>query len=178
VPPRRLRVRRPRFGHRVTVLTSEKLPIYLNDHLAGATVGVELAKRTRANNQGTELGEFLDRLVNEIAADRETLKSLMRELGVRPDPVKTHGAWVAEKVGRLKLNGQLTGYSPLSRLVELEALAMGVNGKRAMWAALEHAIAARVPEFDFAELGRRAERQATEIEDHRLAAAEVALGSA
>jgi len=160
------------------VLTSEKLPIYLNDHLAGATVGVELAKRTCASNQGTALGEFLDRLVGEIAADRETLKSLMRELGVRPDPIKAYGAWVAEKAGRLKLNGQLTGYSPLSRLVELEGLAMGINGKRAMWAALEQVIAARVPEFDFTELRARAERQAAEIEDHRLAAAEVALGPA
>lgn len=156
-------------------MTGDKLSIYLNDHLAGATVGVELAKRSRASNQGTPLGEFLDRLAAEIAADRETLKSLMGELGVRPDPVKAYGAWAAEKVGRLKLNGQLTGYSPLSRLVELEGLETGINGKRAMWAALERVAQARVPGFDFAELRRRAERQAAEVEEHRLVAAEAAL---
>jgi len=80
-----------------------------------------------------------------------------------------------EKVGRLKLNGQLTGYSPLSRLVELEGLELGITGKRAMWAALEHVIGADVPGFDFGELQRRAERQAAEVGEHRLAAAEAAL---
>jgi hypothetical protein len=158
-------------------VTGDKLSVYLNDHLAGATLGVELAKRSRASNQGTALGEFLDRLAEEIAADRETLKRLMEELGVRADPVKAYGAWAAEKVGRLKLNGQLTGYSPLSRLVELEGLETGINGKRAMWAALEHVAEARVPGFDFADLRRRAERQAAEVEERRLEAAETALAS-
>jgi len=155
-------------------VTADKLSIYLNDHLAGATVGVELAKRSRGSNQGTPLGDFLDRLQREIAEDRETLKSLMGELGIRPDPLKTRGAWTAEKLGRLKLNGQLTGYSPLSRVVELEGLSMGITGKRAMWAALEHVLGAR-PGFDFAELRRRAERQAAELEEHRLEAAQAAL---
>jgi hypothetical protein len=156
-------------------VTGDKLSIYLNDHLAGAMIGVELAKRSRASNQGTPLGDFLDRLAGEIAADRETLKRLMAELEVRPDLVKAYGAWAAEKVGRLKLNGQLTGYSPLSRLVELEGLEAGINGKRAMWAALEHVVGVRLPGFDFAELGRRAERQAAEVEERRLEAAEAAL---
>ena len=39
------------------------------------------------------------------------------------------GAWTAEELERLKLNGQLAGYSPLSRLVELEGLAVGIEGK-------------------------------------------------
>jgi hypothetical protein len=38
----------------------------------------------------------------------------------------------------LKLNGQLRGYSPLSRLDELELLQIGVAGKRRLWRALEH----------------------------------------
>jgi len=157
------------------MLTGDKLSIYLNDHLAGSMTGVELAKRSRANNQGTPLGDFLDRLTREIEEDRETLKSLMERLGVRSDPVKAYGAWAMEKVGRLKLNGQLTGYSPLSRLVELEALELGITGKRAMWAALEHVIGADMPGFDFGELQRRAERQAAEVGERRLEAAEAAL---
>jgi hypothetical protein len=157
------------------MLTGDKLSIYLNDHLAGSTTGVELAKRSRASNQGTPLGDFLDRLTREIEEDRETLKGLMEKLGVRPDPLKASGAWAMEKVGRLKLNGQLTGYSPLSRLVELEGLELGITGKRAMWAALEHVIGADAPGFDFGELQRRAERQAAEVGEHRLAAAEAAL---
>ena len=156
-------------------MTADKLSIYLNDHLAGATVGVELAKRSRGSNQGTPLSDFLDRLQREIAEDRETLKSLMGELGIGPDPLKTYGAWTAEKLGRLKLNGQLTGYSPLSRVVELEGLYLGITGKREMWVALERVLGGDVPGFDFAELRRRAERQATEVEEHRLEATQAAL---
>jgi hypothetical protein len=151
------------------------LSIYLNDHLAGSTLGLELAKRSRASNQGTSLGDFLDRLVHEIETDRETLKRLMQELAIRPDPLKTRGAWAAEKVGRLKLNGQITGHSPLSRLVELEGLYLGITGKREMWVALERAMGDGVPGFDFAELRGRAERQAAEVEQHRLEAAESVL---
>ena len=153
------------------------LSIYLNDHLAGATLGLQLAKRSRASNQGTSLGDFLDRLVREIEMDRETLERLMRELGVRFDPLKTYGAWAAEKLGRLKLNGQLTGYSPLSRVVELEGLYLGITGKQQMWVALQRTLAHELPGFEFAELRRRAERQAAEVEEHRLAAAEAALAS-
>jgi hypothetical protein len=153
------------------------LSIYLNDHLAGATFGVELAKRSRASNEGTPLGDFLDRLVGEIETDRETLQKLMRELGIRSDRVKAYVGWAAEKLGRLKLNGQLRGYSPLSRLVELEALYVGITGKQEMWIALQRTLANELPGFEFGELWRRAERQAAEVEEHRVEAAEAALAS-
>jgi hypothetical protein len=153
------------------------LSIYLNDHLAGATLGVDLVRRARASNEGTPLGDHLERLALEIEADRETLQRLMSELGVHRDRLKASGAWAAEKVGRLKLNGRLTGYSPLSRLVELEGLHLGITGKRDMWLALERTIGGEVPGFEFGELGRRAERQASDLESHRLEAAETALAS-
>jgi hypothetical protein len=151
------------------------LSIYLNDHLAGATIGVELARRTRGRNRGTTLGSYLERLASEIEADRETLVRLMAELGIRRDRLKTFGAWATEKAGRLKLNGQLTGYSPLSRLLELELLYLGITGKRAMWRALQHTLGNDMPGLEFEELGRRAERQAAEVEEHRLKVAEAAL---
>ena len=44
--------------------------------------------------------------------------------------------WTGEKVGRLKPNAQLRGYSPLSPLVELEGLLIGIQGKLAMWSVL------------------------------------------
>ena len=153
------------------------LSIYLNDHLAGSTLGLELAKRSRASNQGTPLADFLDRLVGEIEMDRETLKRLMGELGVRPDPLKTYGAWVAEKLGRLKLNGQITGYSPLSRVVELEGLYLGITGKLELWIALERALGDDVVGVDFGELRRRAESQAAEVKEERLEAAEAVLAA-
>jgi hypothetical protein len=159
------------------VSSDKLLSIYLNDHLAGATLGVELAGRSRASNEGTPLGDFLDRLLREIETDRETLKRLMRELGIQPDRVKAYGAWTLEKLGRLKLNGQFKGYSPLSRLIELESLYLGITGKQEMWITLQRTLPNQVPGVDFGELQRRAERQAAEVEEHRVEAAEAALAS-
>ena len=58
--------------------------------------------------------------MRQIEEDVDALRDLMARLGVKPDRVKEAMGWTAEKLGRLKLNGQLLGYSPLSRLVELE----------------------------------------------------------
>jgi hypothetical protein len=154
------------------------LSIYLNDHLAGSTIGIELVRRTCSRNKGTPLGDYLERLTSEIQSDRETLERLMAELGMRRDRLKAFGAWAAEKVGRLKLNGQLTGYSPLSRFLELESLYLGITGKRELWRALQRTFGNDVAGFDFEELGRQAERQAAEVEKHRLEVAEAALGTA
>jgi len=149
--------------------------IYRNDHLAGSTIGAGLARRSSARNSGTPLGDYLEGLTSEIESDRETLERLMAELGVRPNRLKTVGAWAAERLGRLKLNGQLAGYSPLSRLVELESLYLGITGKQELWRALQRTLGTDERGFDFEELDRRAERQAADVEVHRLEAARVAL---
>ena len=158
-------------------LDRKLLGIYLNDHLAGATAGRELSKRSLGSNGGTELGEFLERLHAEIVEDRETLIALMRRVGVGVDRLKPIAAMAGERAGRLKLNGSLFGYSPLSRLVELEALALGVQGKLSMWVSL-----AQLPreggleDFDFEALADRARAQSDGLEQQRLAAARLALG--
>ena len=149
------------------------LCIYLNDHLAGSTAGIELVRRARSENEGSELGRFLAELGAEIEDDRQALREIMDRLGLRRDPTKIAGGWVLEKMGRLKLNGQLRGYSPLSRLVELEALALGVTGKLAAWKALRQ-LADSEPALDPQALDgliERAERQQRGLEEHRLAAA-------
>lgn len=149
------------------------LAIYLNDHLAGATVGVELCRRLLDGNRDEEaFGEALADLCAEIEADRETLRRLLDELGIRRDPVKPALAWAGEKLGRLKLNGQLTGYSPLSRLLELEGLTIGISGKQRLWESLERSLGEEVPGFDFRALAARAGRQRERAEElHSIAAA-------
>lgn len=146
------------------------LSTYLNDHYAGSTVGVELSRRARGSNEGTELGDLLARLAAEIEEDRRVLESVMEAVGAGRDPLKPRIAWIGEKVGRLKPNGQLRGYSPLSRLVELEGLELGITGKAALWQALDEMADPRLGAFDFTALAQRAERQRTELEPHRLAA--------
>jgi hypothetical protein len=154
------------------------LPIYLNDHLAGSMVGVELTRRSLRQNPGGDLGELLRSLLAEILEDRATLLQLMERLGVPRSKAKIAAAWTVAKLGRLKLNGQITGYSPLSRLVELEGLATGFEGKRALWLSLAQIVddEPRLREFDLDALARRAQSQRERLEPHRLAAAAEALG--
>jgi len=148
---------------------SKYLATYLNDHLLGSTIGTELAQRAARENQGSELGEFLTGVAREIEADRETLLALMSELGVKPDQLKVAAGWIAEKLGRLKPNAQLRGYSPLSPLVELEGLLIGIQGKLAMWQVLaEVAEQVGVDRARMEELSARAERQQADVERHRL----------
>jgi hypothetical protein len=155
------------------------LGIYLNDHLAGSTVGLELSKRARGSNKGTEYGEVLERITKEIEEDRETLQRLMSELGIRRDHPKVTAAWVAEKFGRLKPNGRLLSYSPLSRLVELEALALGISGKLSLWEALSEVAGedARLDPEELRRLAERAERQRKEVWQLRQRAAREAFAA-
>jgi hypothetical protein len=152
-------------------VSSRYLPIYLNDHLVGSTVGVELVRRMERENSGTELGAFLLDLAAEIEEDREALLQLMQKLGVTPSRAKIAAGWTAEKLGRLKLNGQVRGYSPLSRLVELEGLATGIEGKRSLWLALGAIDDPRLIDTDLGALAERARSQRERLEPHRLAAA-------
>ena len=154
---------------------SDLLAIYLNDHLAGSTVGVELARRARGSNDGTELGEFLATLAAEIEEDRDTLGEVMGAVGAGRDRLKVVGAWAGEKVGRLKLNGRLLGYSPLSRVVELEGLRLGVEGKACLWRMLRELADPRLAAFDFDALIVRAERQRDQLEQRRIEAGRLAL---
>jgi hypothetical protein len=158
-------------------MPSSLLSIYLNDHFAGSVVGVELARRTRGSNREGELGQVLAEVCAEVEADQETLSELMDRLGVDRSPVKPAGAWVGEKLGRLKLNGRLRGYSPLSRVVELEGLCAGIAGKEMLWRSLERSLDT-VPGFDFEALAERAAAQRERLEGHRQEAAATAFAAA
>ena len=149
------------------------LAVYLNDHLAGATAGVELAKRAASSNEGNTYGTFLQEVQHEIAEDRASLQRLMERLDVKQDRIKTTGAFLGEKLGRLKPNAHLTSYSPLSRMEEIEFIALGVTGKLSLWNALLE-VADTDPRLDAEELrvlAQRAQGQWKGLEEQRLRAA-------
>jgi hypothetical protein len=156
-------------------LNSRPLAIYLNDHLAGSTVGLELARRSARSNEGTPYGEFLATFAAEVEQDREQLQKLMAALGVREDKVKVAAGWTAEKFGRLKLNGQLRGYAPLSRLVELEGLRLGVTGKLELWRNLQRLFGEKVDGVDLEALAKRAQAQQRQISARHKSAADEAF---
>lgn len=146
-------------------MTEERsLEVYLNDHLTAATSGVELFRRAARSHPG-ERGEELARLRDEAVADRETLRSIMRRLGVAPNLPLVALGWVGEKAGRLKPNGYVVRRSPLADVIELEGLRLGAQGRLACWQVLRavatHDIRLTVLEMD--ELVGRAEDQAARL---------------
>ncbi|HEV2088248.1 MAG TPA: hypothetical protein VGR21_08050 [Cryptosporangiaceae bacterium] len=156
------------------------LGIYLNDHVAGATGGLELFRRAAGAHRGSETGAILERLTGEIVEDRAALLDMLRTLGVPVRRYKVYAGWVGEKLGRLKLNGRLLGRSPLSSLLELEALRLGVEGKGAGWKTLR-TVAERDDRLDAERLDgliARAERQVEELEDLRVRTAADLFGVA
>ena len=161
------------------MLDPKRLSIYLNDHLAGSTGGLELAKRTRGANEGTEYREPLERITKAIEQDRDALIRLMASLEVKRDHPKVAAGWLAEKFGRLKPNGQLTGYSPLSRLIELEGLAIGITGKQSLWDALLEVSDqdSRLDPEELRRLSARAEEQRNEVWKLRQRAAREAFSA-
>ena len=157
---------------------SEFLPIYMSDQLALGVLWREVAWRSQRANEGTDVGDALRRVATGITEDVETFERIMARLGIPRSRVKTTFALVSERVGRLKLNRRLWSYSPLSRFLELDFLAMGIEGKKLLWANLRDlgAVGERVPDVDFGQLIERAERQRADLEPFRVRAGHAAFG--
>lgn len=141
-------------------MNSGLLRIYLQDHHAASAGGVALARRTLGPSHS---------LAKQIARDRDALERVMRQLAVTPSALKVGAVRVAELVGRLKLNGRIFERSPLSSVVELETLVVGVRGKEALWTALQRA-GVSLENVDLDALVESARAQGAELESLRLSA--------
>lgn len=147
------------------------LGIYLNDHLAAATAALALLDRAIEAEAGSARGAFLTRLRAEVAEDRETLEAVMAANDVGIQRPKLVVAWLAEKPGRLKFNGHLLRRSPLTPLLELETLAVGIGGKELLWRALRAQAADDRAAARFDALIERAVTQRAEVDAQRTALA-------
>ena len=157
-------------------MSREALRTYLNDHLAGSVLAIELCERTIAENEGTSFAARLGSLLEGIREDQAVLKGLIERIGAGQNPLKKVGAWLAAQAGRLKLGGT-DEPGELSRLELLEMLTTGIHGKRALWRALrvvagEHEA---LRGLDLDALEHRAVEQHEEVEALRLEAARTAL---
>jgi hypothetical protein len=120
---------------------------------------------------------FWSEIEKEITADRDDLERLIGALGSEPSTFRRTGAWVSEKLAELKLRADDRSDGTLRRFELIEALALGIDGKEALWTALQSA-SARVPELrrlDYPRLIARAKAQRADVEARRLQAAAVAL---
>jgi hypothetical protein len=157
---------------------NELLAIYLRDHHAAGRAGTALARRTAEHlDLPSERRRAVQAVAAEIAEDLRSLESVMERLGTSPSPVKDTLAEAAERIGRLKSNGAVLRRSPLSDVIELEALVVGITGKLAMWTALQ-ALCEHEPGLDADELARlvdRALRQREIVDECRLEAVRLAF---
>jgi hypothetical protein len=148
--------------------------VYLNDHLAGSAAALELLAELQ-KAQG--VASWASRVRSDIAEDHEELEGLMRRAGIARSPARQTVAWVTEKVAQLKTRVDDRSNGFLQRLELIETLALGIDGKRALWTALQ-AAADEIPalqQVDYTRLIERAEQQRRLVETHRLQAAADAL---
>jgi hypothetical protein len=153
----------------------KKLDSYLNDHLAGSVSALELTEHWAHLHDGKPLGVFFSQIDTEIRADQNVLRNLMRRLGVGESSLRQAGAWVAEKVGRVRLMIAGGDQGGLGLMLTLEGLIMGIVGKKLLWRSLAAANLAELSGYDFRELERRAEQQIDRIEAERIRAAKLVL---
>jgi len=160
-------------------MANEHLATYLNDHLAGSVVALELLEHLEAQ-ASTALGRFLAELRADVEVDRQELEGLMDRLHVAASRPRRATAWLTEKMTELKLRLDDPSAGALLRLESLEAVGLGILGKRALWRVLA-AAAEGVPELrgvDYARLEQRAEEQHRRVEGVRLDTAKAAFGAA
>jgi len=155
----------------------ESIEVYLNDHLAGATAGVNLIEQAADRHRSDELGEFFAPLAVEIKADHATLERLIEDMGVAKSASKTALAEVGSKIAAPKFTAKGAGNEHLGDFVTLETLSIGVEGKRCMWVALQ-TVTDAYPELqalDLSELESRAQGQRERLENKRNETAPLAL---
>ena len=158
-------------------MADSAMDTYLNDHLAGAMFGSELAEHLQARTEGTSLGELMKPLASEIEEDRQTLIDLMGRMGTTRNPIKQATTWLAEQASRAKFGGLTASETGLGTFLALEALSLGVEGKVSLWTALTE-VADRYPalsSINLDELRDRAQAQRDMLERERVAAGRAAL---
>lgn len=144
--------------------------IYLRNHEAAAQAGYDLFRRTVSNHRRKPYADDLRDLAAEAREDLNSLRAVLKQEGVQPDPLLAVTLRLGERVGRLKPNGYLLRRAPLSDLVEIEGLLDVVQVKSAGWEALA---AAGVDAVDLPALIARAARQRDRLATiHRAVAAD------
>jgi hypothetical protein len=160
-------------------MAADNLAVYLNDHLAGSVAIIDLLAHVGAAHGGTDIGRFAVELRGDIVADQGELQSLMARLQIGQSVPRKAAGWIAERVTQLKLWLDDPGGGPLRLLEALDAVAVGIEGKRALWRGLAAAAAAapRLRELDYERLAVRAEDQQRRVEAVRLDAARAAFAA-
>jgi hypothetical protein len=160
----------------VAPVSRESLTTYLNDHLAGSVAAVELLGHMIRLQQGRTWERALTEIRAEVEEDQMVLERHLHEVGGKESRSRQVVAWITEKLGRAKLKLDDSGNGELQMLESLEALALGIQGKAALWRALASAEGPG-KRLDYSRLEQRAVNQFQRVEALRLDAARAALST-
>ena len=154
-------------------MAREFMSAYLNDHLAGAQAALEIVGLL------DELGDsgVWRSIGMAIAEDRDELLRLVDTVGPPPSTLRRAAGWTAEKLAELKIRLDDPSSGALRRLELIEALAIGIDGKRALWTALQRGANGKtgLGPVNYQRLIARADEQRQIVEAERLEAAAQAL---
>jgi hypothetical protein len=162
---------------RTCFVNAKHLTTYMKDHFAGSVAAVELLNHLISSHREKGHEQFFVRLRDEVSEDQEVLQGLLHDLGASDGRLRNATALLSEKLARIKLLLEDPSGDQLGRLEKLEALALGIEGKRALWRALL-AVAEVIPawhEVDFVRLDQRADDQRKRVEVRRIEAARQAF---
>jgi len=112
------------------------LTTYLNDHVAGSVAAIDLLDHLLERAPTPEAKRLFTDLRAEVAQDQETLQAVVRRTGADESGWRKAGAWIGEKLARLKLKFDDSTDGILHELEAVEALSLGILGKLAMWRSL------------------------------------------
>ena len=155
-------------------MQNDELASYLKDHVAGSVGAVDMLEYLIESHEKEPVAQFCRELLEKVKADQAELKAMMDALDISEGAMRKAGAWVTEKISRAKL-----GLEGEGGLVQgLEALTLGITGKKLLWRALA-AVQGDWPQllrFDLARLERRANEQIEQTDAQRIAAAAKVFG--
>ena len=158
-------------------MADEHIATYLNDHLAGSVVALELMENLQEIYADHPVAAFVAALKADVEADRNELETIMKRLDISQSSTRKVSAWLTEKVTELKLRIDDAKHGELRLLESFEALSLGIEGKKSLWISLS-AAAESSPGLqiaDYERLKQRAEEQRGRVEAKRVEFAKAAL---
>ena len=114
------------------------LATYLRDHLAGADTAIQIVHGLSDAYRGGPEGALFESLYEQFREDRGVVEGILAELGYTSRSVKRLAGRATGSALRVVAGG---APGDLSLFRTLEALAIGVQGKRCLWRAAQALVA-------------------------------------
>lgn len=177
-----LNIRKPNVWHGFcdgSAFMDKDLQRYLNGHLAGSHCVLSLIGELARRQTDARECRFFAELQGRVENDQQILKYLLSRIGCEESSGFKAVGEIGGKVSRMVLLYEGMEPGKLGSFESLEMLALGIQGKRLLWVALQE-VAHHFPEWseiDFQNLEFEAIRQREEVEERRLVHGREALAS-